>query len=333
MAYSCKMLLILLSISPLFGEATKEEEKKSPKENLLCPKYYRHKDAPTIFVKAGYLYQKIYTEGVNIAWQQTSPTNNLSVARPTFGGANGYTIEVQGSAERDGWIASAAYFYLLYSPALTENRLVNNPSYTPNFANSPPTYSNLSSRYDMTFNRVDLQLFRPSYTGYFMDITPKIGLSGAWDTSYLTYFALTQIPEVQKATYKQQWFGIGPCAATEISMCIIDPLFLTLCFDGAIFLTSHTNTNNNYSYKNSSLVNEEAINYSHYTFVPIEPNIRTSLGIKVEKIFPYWSFSFAVDWQLSHYFSHTFFPKYYSPTGVCGDLSMQGLATSLEIGF
>ncbi|MCH9811565.1 hypothetical protein K0U07_02235 [bacterium] len=334
MIHSYKMLLVPLllftTLSPLFGE---EKEPNTRRKGTFCPQYYRHKDAPTIFVKAGYLYQNIYTENVNIAWQRTALLAKRSIARPILSGANGYTLEVRGSAEKDGWLASAAYFYLLYSPGMENNKLSEPHSYSPNFADSLPAYSQLNSRYEIIFNRVDLNLFRPSYIGYFMHISPKIGLSGAWDLSILDYFAQTTLSEVQKGNFKQEWFGIGPSAALEICLCLIDPLFLCINFDASIFLANHHNRNKNFSYENAALNDPNAINNSSYTFNQVEPNFRSSLGIKIEKMYPYWSVSFAVGWQLSHYFSHTFIPKYFSPTGISGDLSMQGLTTTLEFGF
>ncbi|MCH9811566.1 hypothetical protein K0U07_02240 [bacterium] len=286
------------------------------------------------FVSASYILWQPYQTGMNIAVGQSSSDAAGSVVQPYTQAASGFKVAMEQNFEHDGWIGATTYTWYYHNPSLNTNTLTNGAVYVPTFDSGVSTYNSVQSKFKTFFNRIDATISRPQYIGHYVAYRPFGGALGAWDYQNLNFIAGTSSDGLvrQTANMKQDWWGIGPYGGMQGIFYLDNNFGLYFGAGGAILISSHHVKS---SMTRVSSVNEVTtlVNNYNFTFYTCEPMIETSLGLSWEKDYEDVFLGVRVGWELQTYFSHNGFIKAYSPTGVRGDYSMQGLTVKAELNF
>ena len=314
--------------TPLAATMKKEAHAIAPAQFPGCEQDLR------TFISASYILWQPYQTGMNIAVGSNSSTTSGGVLAPYTEAASGFKVCMEQNFGHDAWIGATTYTWFYHNPGLQANTLVSGATYVPTFDSTIASYSSLKSKFKTFFNRIDGTIARPHYVGHYLAFRPFGGALGAWDYQQLTFDAGTSSNNLisQSANMKQDWWGIGPFGGMKGIFYFDNSFGLYFGSGAAILLASHHIKSSMTQVENVNAVTN-VVNNFNFTFFGCEPMVEASLGLSYEKDFNAMYFGISVGWELQTYFSHNGFVKAYSPTGVRGNYSMQGLTLKLEMNF
>lgn len=324
-------ILASCAVAPISAYDNKNEHKHNVQHAVPPGQYPSSQDALPFFIGAYYTYWVPYQTGMNLGLGGNNLAQPGNVARPALNGASGFKVSLGSNTGHDAWNVQLNYTWFWYSPGYRANNPKNEVLYIPTFNANNVVYQTLESRFQTQFNRIDGIVDRSFYAGHYLAFRPWLGLLGVWDYQNLDYNATTEQEQIEKARDTQNWWGIGPYAGVEATFYFTNDWGLFISSGGSLLLANHDVNIGDFYYTDdtpSSTVRNNKTNFNN-----VEPMIETSLGLRWDSNWTDWALRIDVAWELQTYFNHNGFLPYYSPVGVLGDYSMQGLTVGLRFNF
>lgn len=325
------MATILATVPAL--AATDNNMKKGKTQHAVPPAQYPNQEGQkNFFIGAAYTYWAPYQEGMNLAvgGDSTSVQGNIISAR--MNAQSGFKVFASSNCFHDGWVASACYTWFYNPASLRPNTLIDGPTYVPTFNADTISYSAMESDFTNQFNRIDVQVDRSFFAGHYLAFRPRLGLLAAWEKQHLNYNGDISGGEnnaQDRFSMVQSWWGIGPYSGGEATYYFSSDWGLYISSGIAMLLSYHDVDNNNFRLETSFT----AVNNSVDHFPNVEPMMEVGLGVRWEGNWTNWGLKIDLGWELQTYFNHNGFLGYYSPVGVYGNYSMQGLTLAAEVCF
>jgi hypothetical protein len=339
MKTNIKRLLPILAIaSTMFtAPAFAYEDAKEYKVNQAVPpsKYPTGTENNNFFASAAYTYWAPYQEGLNIAIARNNLENQGDIIRPAMASASGFKIGLGANLQHDGWVIAANYTWFYCPTDMAKNTLVDTLDYTPIFAPDTFRYVTLDSQFAMQLNRVDLTIDRSFWSGHFLSIRPWLGLVGACDRQHLNYkgtIAGGQNNVLGVNIMQEDWWGVGPYTGSEATYYFNTDWGFYISSGVSMLLTHRYVQTKDFNYQADGTV-DDVVNYNHTSFNGVEPLLEATIGVRWDANWTNWGLRLDLGWEFQKYFSHNGFQGYYSPVGILGDFSMQGLTFAARVNF
>ncbi|MCH9811563.1 hypothetical protein K0U07_02225 [bacterium] len=324
-------VLAACTFAPAYAYDNKEDHKHNMQHAVPPGQYPGGDESLDFFVGASYTYWVPYQTGMVIGQGRTSSASQGNTAAPSTDGASGFKVMLGANTQHDAWNVQLEYTWFYRSPGFSTNKLKNTVHFTPTFDELTPRYSSLESRFQNQFNRIDGMVDRSFYAGHYLAFRPWLGLLGAFDYQDLDYNATTTEGTDLRARFHQDWWGIGPYAGAEATFYFTNDWGLFISTGASLLLSNHDVRQRLGTWDGTTL-SPTIINNSD-NFNNVEPMVEAKLGLRWDSNWTDWALRIDVAWELQTYFNHNGFLPYYSPVGVNGDYSMQGLTVGVRVNF
>lgn len=323
-------LLSLCISTPVLAKKNKESQYAIPPS-----KFPGGDDDLPFFIGLSYIYWQPYQTGMNLAVSGDALDIQGSSVRPITEAASGFKVNVSHNLEHDGWIMCGNYTWFYHNPLERANALNDGTTYIPVFSGSVDAYQTLRSKFRTYFQRIDLSISRPQYVGHYLSLKSSAGLLGAWEFQRNFFYGGTNTNNIinQTGVFKQDWWGIGPYVSAGGVFYLDNTWGIYFNTGAGLLLASH---NVLMDIKNGNNLDQSITDFDCTTKIyDVEPMVEGGLGLCWEKDNCTWFATVQLGWELQTYFAHNGFTnaKYYSPTGVRGNFSLQGLTLKVEFNF
>ena len=319
------------AFAPAYAYDMKDEHKHNMQHAVPPGQYPGGDDSLDFFVGASYTYWVPYQTGMVIGQGRTGAAGNYgNFATPSVEGASGFKVMLGANTQHDAWNVQIEYTWFYRSPGFSANNLKNSVPYTATFNQTDVLYTELSSKFKNQFNRIDAMVDRSFYAGHYLAFRPWLGLLGAFDYQDLDYNAVASGAQ-QQARFHQDWWGIGPYAGAEATFYFTNEWGLFISSGASLLLSNHDVRMRLGNVEDGTL-SPSVINTKD-NFNGVEPMVEAKLGLRWDSNWTDWALRIDVAWEAQTYFNHNGFLPYYSPTGVQGDYSMQGLTVGVRVNF
>ena len=320
---------------PEVEQAKVEEKKDTPIYAIPPAKQQSGDEVYPFFLGISYTFWSPYVTGINIAYPVGNTTKAGNYVRPNTYGVSGFKVSTGTQTHHDYCNARFCYTWYNHHPAYSTKQLAPDLIYEdPFFELSVSSYYQIKSQYRIQFNRIDGMLDKEIFTGHYITYRPWLGLLGAWDTEHLNTDAKeADLPDVtSSARMRQYWWGVGPYAGIESRYFFTGNFGINIQAGTALLYAQHRlkSTNTTKLFGTSS---QQVVNIQNFDFYNSEPMIETLLGVFWEESWKSCGLKINIAWELQTYFKHNGLARYYSPTGILGNYSMQGLTATLAFGF
>lgn len=283
----------------------------------------------TYIFEAAVTYWASYTEGLNIAFSEGTEDLKGNTITPRKEAWPGFKVAIGANTFYDNIHAKMCLTWFNNPAPLKENPLIEELVYESPFDGALEV-SSISSKYLNDFTRLDAALYKQISLSNRVFITPWFGALGAWDFENLTFPLTTSEDTSQYNKFIQNWWGAGPYSGVKTDLYVLKNYGFTASTGASILLCS-----SRIRVQQNLTEGEEERGSVNTVTKPwdVEPMVETLLGIFASYPLDEWSIEFVVAWELQTYFSHLSYPKYYSPLGLSGNYSMQGLTATVHLNF
>lgn len=317
-------------------EQAKVVEKENAPLYALPPAKQQQGDcAYPFFLGMSYTFWSPYETGINIAYPIGNTEKAGNYIQPNTYGVSGFKVTGGTQTHHDEFNTRFCYTWFNHHPGYSTKQLDPELLYEyPFFELSASSYYQIKSQYRIQFNRMDGILDKEIFTGHYITYRPWLGLLGAWDTEHLNaYGKEADLPdESSSQQMRQYWWGVGPYAGIETRCFFTENFGINIQAGTALLYAQHRLKSNNVKRVSGASI-QEVVNIQNFDFYNTEPMMEGLLGVFWEENWKNFGVKINIAWELQTYFKHNGFSKYYSPAGILGNYSMQGLTTTLAFGF
>lgn len=311
-----------------------------------------------VFITADFIWWKASEEGLDYAVTgvNSNPGNSSSTASKGSVSSNGekwapgFKVGLGLNLGHDGWDIYAQYTWLRACNSKShKGDYVYVPKYIP-LDFSPIIHgTDVSSKWDLHFNVIDLELGRNFYLSQFLTMRPHIGLKGTWQEHDLksttkggivTIFttegsnSITQIADTANLSKHTDVWGVGVRGGFNVawymSKCwsIYGDLALTTLWTNYYKLTNTFKVNNSATGNSSEWINLD--NNNDYTCKYVA---EIEIGLRWETWFYDDNYHFAIQagWEQQSWINWSRFVE--TQGVVSNDFSVQGLNLKFRFDF
>jgi hypothetical protein len=317
-----------------------------PKEYYAVPPpQYPSEDEGMLYIlDASYTFWAPYQNGMFLLTTNSTTGQNANWIKTAFPAQSGFKAGLGVNTFHDGWKLQAEYTWFYNHPGVRTSSLqVPNIEYYSPWVEipDPSTVESISSKFNNTFQRVDLTLDRTYYLGNYLAVGPWIGLVGAWDDQY---FYVKTIPrdnpapptdsQIPVMTQSMNWWAIGAYLGVDSSFYFVD--------EWAIFFTGGGSLNLAVHYTDKLVTDaskrDAVISTNTGTKIPaVEPMFETSVGLRWDSAGQDWALRLQMGWELQAWLDHSTFIQGYGanldPSIAYGTYAMQGLTVKIRLNF
>ncbi len=299
------------------------------------------KDPWDVFIDASYIYWQMKERGLEygLIVPADVANENYTLSELGFDFQSGFKVTLGTNFEHDNWTAVIKYIRL-HGRVHNNFTAPNNGYITPLFIhNSTITNeaSHLKAKWGLSYDVLNLEFARPSYTGTRLLLRPYVGMTGGWiDQTFLTIGTyLTSTFTIYSKTYSNSWL-IGPRVGLDTNWLVGYGFDLKANLAGSLpyqkIKSCFKQQDENYSYSLQYRMREK--------IGQITPIIEAAVGFGWGSYFDEhkWHFGFQALYEFSYYFDQNQMREVTdlqlrNTETKPGDLMLQGLSVSLRLDF
>ncbi|MCH9617425.1 MAG: hypothetical protein SP4CHLAM5_07140 [Chlamydiia bacterium] len=335
--YTIKKLTSITALICLLSSHASAMEQNVHHHNHNCPleHNYDHHRNTSFFVQAAYTYWAPYQEGMDLVYAQGTSSVKGNVITPKTYFSSGFKVGAGANNTDTGWFWAVNYTWFENNPGFKTHVLPSTLTYISPFASENAQFTSLSSRFYDQFNRVDGLFDRDFYSGKKFTFRPWIGFLGSWERQRLTMNGQAIQDDNNQPriiNYSQSWWGVGPYSGMNCMYNFTQNFGLYIAPGASILYAYHNWSTLQYSTPQGEAPFIQHNNYGK-KFYNMEPMLEIALGLNLSYMHENFGIALSAQWQIQTYFSHNGLAGYYSPTGVMGNYTMQGLTASLRFSF
>ncbi|MCH9811567.1 hypothetical protein K0U07_02245, partial [bacterium] len=277
-----------------------------------------------------------FVEGSSIAYSLGDGVEVGNILRTQNPLRSGFIAGGKWNTYHDDFALSVKYTFFYNFPSTKKEKLKTSIPY-----NSPYTVETLDSdaidsKFNNRFQSLKGTISRPYFVGQYFEIIPHGGLLGAWSKELL--FFDMQIDEsdpivTRKYSFNQHWWALGPYGQVECNFYLATPFAFYLRTGAGLLRCYHKVTQHIGDFDEDGTEVDEPEENSATSFFNIEPMFEVMVGVKSLWVFNKSSLQINLGWQVQTYLSHNGFQAYYSPVGIYGSYSMEGMTVGIDYSF
>ena len=285
------------------------------------------------FVQAAYTYWRPYQEGMDILIATGTETIQGNVIAPKTYYRSGFKAGLGANNTEYGWFWAVNYTWFDNNSSMRESTLIPTINYVSPFGSNGLVISEPFSKFSNQFNRIDGLFDRDFYSGPRFTFRPWIGFLGAWEKQRLNIEGTgvqSQLTQPVTMNFYQNWWGLGPYGGMNCMYNFSQMFGIYIKPGVSILYAHHTITNEQYSSEEGDNPYVQHTNYKKNNY-NMEPMLEMSLGVNLNFMYENFGLGLTAAWEIQTYFSHNGFQEFYSPTGIMGNYTMQGLTVGVRL--
>ena len=285
---------------------------------------------------AAYTLWAPFIEGSSIAYSLGDGVEVGNILRPQNPLRSGFIAGGKWNTYHEDFALSVKYTLFYNFPGAQEEKLKTSIPYKSPYTQETLDSLAIDSKFNNRFQSLQGTFSRPYFVGNYFEMIPHGGLLGAWSKERL--FFDMEIDEsnpivIRKYSFDQDWWGLGPFAKLECNFYLVTPFAFYIRTGASLLRCYHSVQQYIGDYDQDGIEVDEPMENSATSFFNIEPMFEVMVGVKSLWVFEKRSIQIDIGWQVQTYLSHNGFQGYYSPIGMYGSYSMEGMTISIDYNF